>query len=277
VPEADSNAPEADASASLAEQEQARLNTEVYAHGNFVRVYASTDLREVETVILGRYREDLSGATLELGCGAGRLTGHLGELSDAVHGIDLSPNMVAYCRKRYPQIEFSEGDLRDLSQFQDASFKAVLAPFNVLDVLGDRDRDRVLDEIHRVLVDSGLLVMSSHNQGAAALVTPPRPKLKGNPLRVLASMVYFVPRWVNRRRLAHLEHTDADYAILNDSAHNYSLLHYYTSRDGQERKLAARGFELLECLDLDGAPVQSGESAAHCTELHYVARRHQLA
>jgi hypothetical protein len=33
------------------------------------------------------------------------------------------------------------------------------------------------------------------------------------------------------------------------------------------------GYELLECLDLEGRCVERGESAAKCPELHYVARR----
>ena len=255
------------------EAEQARLNAEVWARGNFVKQYADTELRPVETVILERYRGALGGRTLELGCGAGRVTGHLAEIAQSVHGIDVSPSMVAYCRERYPAATFSEGDLRDLSEFQTGSYEAVVAPFNVLDVLGDRDRANVLEEIRRLLVEGGLLVMSSHNQGFAPLVRPPKPKLVGNPRQVAASIVYLGRRRLNHRRLARMQRTDADHVIINDSAHDYSLLHYYVLRDAQARKLAARGFELLECLDLDGRVVEPGEVAEQCSELHYVARK----
>lgn len=46
-----------------------------------------------------------------------------------------------------------------------------------------------------------------------------------------------------------------------------------SGRDAQDRQLAAAGFTLLECLDLDGRVVQPGEQAAPHPELHYVARR----
>lgn len=257
------------------EAEQARLNAEVWARRNFVKQYADTELRAVEAVILERYGGALAGRTLELGCGAGRVTGHLAKISQSVHGLDVSPSMIAYCRERHPEATFSERDIRSLADFEDRSYEAVVAPFNVLDVLGDRDRDRVLEDIHRILTDGGLLVMSSHNQAFAPLVRSPKPTVKGEPRHVLASIVYHWRRWINHRRLARLQRADTDHAIINDSAHNYSLLHYYVLRDAQERKLNARGFELLECLDLDGRRVEAGEVAAQCAELHYVALKRE--
>jgi hypothetical protein len=69
------------------------------------------------------------------------------------------------------------------------------------------------------------------------------------------------------------QRTERDYAIVNDEAHDFSVLHYYVSRDAQERQMMQVGYELLECLDLEGRCVERGETAAKCPELHYVARR----
>jgi hypothetical protein len=57
-----------------------------------------------------------------------------------------------------------------------------------------------------------------------------------------------------------------------DEAHDFSLLHYYTSRDAQQRQFAQEGFELVECLRLSGEPVAAGDDAASAAELYYVAR-----
>jgi hypothetical protein len=76
----------------------------------------------------------------------------------------------------------------------------------------------------------------------------------------------------NHRRLAPQQADRADYAIRNDPAHEYSLLHYYIGRDAQARQLDELGFDLLECLDLDGRTVAPGEDAPESGELHYVAR-----
>ena len=102
------------------EDSQALLNAEQWSGGDFVELYASRSLRPVETILIDRYRPALSGRVLELGCGAGRLTGHLIEVARAVEGIDLSPAMIAYCRQTYPRATFRVGDLQDLSAFDSA-------------------------------------------------------------------------------------------------------------------------------------------------------------
>ncbi len=68
----------------------------------------------------------LSGRVLELGSGAGRLTGYLAEISASVEGIDLSEEMVAYSRRRYPKATFAQGDLRDASVFGAAPYDAIV-------------------------------------------------------------------------------------------------------------------------------------------------------
>ena len=76
----------------------------------------------------------------------------------------------------------------------------------------------------------------------------------------------------NHRRIAPLERREPDYALVNDQAHDYQLLHYYIGRDAQGRQLADAGFELLDCLDGDGHTVQAGDAASGQSELHYAAR-----
>jgi SAM-dependent methyltransferase len=251
---------------------QERLNAEFWARGENVSYYATDELRAAERTLLERHRDALAGRVLELGCGAGRLTGHLCELAQVLHAVDISPAMVAFCRNRYPRAVFSEADLRDLSQFEDDSFGAVVAPFNVLDVLGDGERHRALNEIRRVLVAGGLLIMSSHNRGYRPRIAAGIQVIIGSPRRPAASVRSLPRRLRNRRRLRRLEHAENGYAIVNDDAHDFSVLHYYISRDAQERQLADEGFELWECLDLDGRDVPAGAAAASCPELHYVAR-----
>jgi SAM-dependent methyltransferase len=259
------------------DESQAGLNAARWAQGDLVERYASRQLRMVESVLIDRYRVGLGGRVLELGCGAGRLTGHLAEAAGELYAIDLSPAMVEYCRGVYPGVHFSVADLRDLSGFETGSFGAVLAPFNVLDVLGDGERREVLQDIRRLLGEGGLLILSSHNRDYARRMSA---KLRlrvrlliGSPRRPLESLRNLPLRIANRRRLGALQRSERDYAIVNDEAHDFSVIHYYISRDAQERQLAGLGFEFLECLDLDGAVVARGESAPACPELHYVAAR----
>jgi SAM-dependent methyltransferase len=263
-----------DATTPMREDRQARLNAEVWARGEFVDFYATRELRVVESRLLDRCRD---ARVLELGCGAGRLTGHLCEVARDVHGLDISPAMVAHCRRTYPRGTFSEGDLRDLSRFERGSLDVVMAPFNVLDVLGDAERRRVLEQIRGVLVTGGLLIMSSHNRGYSPSRRARIRAYMGSPRHPGAGIGRLPLRLRNHVRLASMQRQEEEYAIVNDEAHDFSVLHYHVSRDAQERQFAQHGFELLECLDRDGRAVASGAAASHCPELHYLARVAQPA
>jgi SAM-dependent methyltransferase len=46
------------------------------------------------------------GPVLDVGCGPGTVTAHLAELGLEVSGVDLSPEMVGYARRRYPSLRF---------------------------------------------------------------------------------------------------------------------------------------------------------------------------
>jgi SAM-dependent methyltransferase len=245
---------------------QSATNLAVYADPGLVDEYSTLALRPVESVVIARLADELRGsAVLELGCGAGRVTGHLRAAGAHVTGLDVSPAMVEHCRRVYPDATFVVGDMRDLGRFADAAFGCVVAPFNVLDAVGHEERLGVLEAVHRVLAPGGSFAFSSHNRADAASAHPPglpsrRPWVL---LRVLR----------NQRRLRPFEREEREYAILNDCAHEYGLLHYYVDRESQRRQLEACGFELLDCLDLDGASLPPGDDAPGCPELHYLARR----
>jgi len=265
--------------------EQAEVNARVWRTGNHLAEYANRVLQPVEVMILARYREVLSGRVLEVGCGAGRVLGYLVALGGEVHGIDISQTMVEYCRRTYPGADVRRGDLGALTASEHAPFDAVLATYNVLDVLDDAQRRRVLGEMRSLLGPAGLLIFSSHNlahvdrEREAAVPAPRRrralellSKLVGRPPVAVAQAAIRTPlRMRNRRRLGDLERRAADHAILNDVANDYGVLHYYIRRDDQERQLQETGYELVECLDLEDHPVVAGEDG--CSPwLHYVAR-----
>ncbi len=252
---------------------QRRANERLWRDGNHVREYANRRLRPVEVILLIRYREELSGAVMELGSGAGRLTGYLLELGRSVLGIDLSASMVAYCRRHYPAGAFEVGDLRDVGKLGSARFDVVVAGFNVLDVLDDADRRTVLGAIREVLVPDGLLIMSSHNRDHAGRDCGSL-AVRSMGVGEFVATVGRLPRRIrNRRRVTPYEHEEVNYAIFNDSSVDFSALHYYISRDAQERQFVALGFTLIECLDLEGHSVEPGGTGRDSSELHYVARR----
>jgi SAM-dependent methyltransferase len=259
-----------------------RINEQFWRAGGQVAEYANRRLLPAEVIMLARYRDPLAGRVLEVGCGAGRILGYLVQLGGEVHGIDVSPAMVEYCRLVYPGAIVRVGDLGDLGASVDGRFDAVVGADNVLDVFDDAARRRVLGDLHRALAPDGLLVFSSHNLAYAQAISRSTRKaggfmtvVSGLLRRPPAATAQLVPRLLrrrrNRRRLGRLEHWDADHAVLNDSAHDYSLLHYYIRAEQQVRQLAAAGYELVEALETDGTPVPEGRDGFG-PSLYYVAR-----
>ncbi len=241
------------------------FNIAAWAGGDHVRYYDRTDVKPAEAALLERYRAELAGRVLELGCGAGRVTRALAGLGGAVSALDVSPLMVVACQRNVPEVRAEVGDLRDLSRFDDGAFTALIAADNVLDVLDDSDRRAALSGWARVLDPGGVLVFSSHNRGG----------IRRHPglARRLRDLRHPLRSARNRRAARAFEYADDDYAIVNDAAHEHRLAHYYIRQDAQESQLAAAGFDLLECLDADGRPVGPGDSAEHSSELHYAARK----
>jgi SAM-dependent methyltransferase len=268
----------------LTSSNQLQVNASAWQRGDHVAEYANRRLLPVEVVILVRYRDVLSRRTLEVGCGAGRILGYVAQLGGEAHGIDISPAMVEHCRMRYPAADTRVGDLSDIGRSAEGPFDAVLALDNVLDVFDDAERRRVLTDLRALLAPDGLLIFSSHNlayvdRGAPRdRVGPPGrarrllSEVGSRPPSNVARAIARIPgRRRNRKRLGPLQRRGDGYAIINDSAHDYALLHYYIGRDDQARQLDESGYELVECLDADGRPVGPGEPHPD-PWLHYVAR-----
>jgi SAM-dependent methyltransferase len=247
--------------------------------------YRNRVLKPAEVLVLVRYRDLFTRRVLEVGCGAGRILGYLAALGADAHGIDLSGDMVDYCRHAYPGAEVRVGDLAALGASTIGAYDVVLAADNVLDVFGDAERRRVLADLRDLLAPSGLLVFSSHNlahldpavqpsAGAGERLSPgavARKLVDRSPAQVLEGAVRLARRRSNRRRRSALEYRGADHAVINDVAHDYALLHYHIRRDDQGRQLAALGLELVESLELDGGSVAPGSDGAG-SSLYYVAR-----
>ena len=256
---------------------QEDVNRRIYSSSRIVKKYAQVELRPAETAFFKRHDDAIAERRiLELGCGAGRITGHLASVSSTVTGIDVSPAMIEYCRQAIPSGTFVVGDLRDLSAYSDASFDLVVAGANVFDAVSHEDRLKVLAEIRRVLAPEGVLFFSSHNLHSTRALDDARhgPHFEPvrNPYRLLRATARFVQGKVNHRRFAKYQVFGEEHALLNDDAHGWRLLHYYISRPGQVAQLEAAGFEPVDVYGSDGSVLASGDDDSQFTELHYVAR-----
>ncbi|MEU7279166.1 methyltransferase domain-containing protein [Streptomyces sp. NPDC045431] len=99
-------------------------------------------------------------AIADLGCGPGHVAAWLTGKGARTVGIDLSPGMVEAGRRRFPQVEFREGDLRELPA-KDGEFGSVVAFYTIIHLDPD-DLHRAFEEMRRVLRPSGALLLSFH-------------------------------------------------------------------------------------------------------------------
>ena len=224
-----------------------------------------------ELTLLVRYRRALSGDVLELGSRGDRLTALLSAHARSLVGLGRSTPTVELCRSLHPTARFLERDVRDLDSFEDGSFDAIVAGHAEIDLLGDFQRRLLLDRLRRIITPDGVLIFSSHNLGSESMVARPGRHLGLHPLRAIRRLARLPRSLGNHARLAALQQREHGYAILNTPAEDYSLLHYFISRDGQERQLADHGFLLLECLAPDGAEIGVGGFGYGSQQLHYVA------
>ncbi|RKT17601.1 methyltransferase family protein [Streptomyces sp. 1114.5] len=96
--------------------------------------------------------------TAELGCGPGRVTGHLHRLGLDVCGIDLSPRMVELAREDHPEVPFSVGSLFDLP-FRDGELTGAVAWYSIIHTPAER-LPEVFAEFARVLAPGGHLLVA---------------------------------------------------------------------------------------------------------------------
>ncbi|MGH3943291.1 MAG: class I SAM-dependent DNA methyltransferase [Pseudonocardiaceae bacterium] len=115
------------------------------------------ETRPIERAALAAFAELVRNANpcsiVDVGCGPGRVTAHLGGLGADIFGIDLSPGMLAVARKAYPELRFDEGSMLALD-IPDGSVGGVLAWYSIIHI-PDELLPQVFAEFHRILVPGG--------------------------------------------------------------------------------------------------------------------------
>ena len=208
-------------------------------------------LQPRELAALESVRARLRGQPiLDLGVGAGRTVKPLLAVSSDYLGIDYSPEMVAHCRARYPQVRFEYGDARNLSTLAADSFGLVVFSCNGICMVAHEDRLRILREALRVMKPGGVLLFTTYNQDCddeQGAFKFPEFEMSLNPVRFgVRAMRFTVATLVRARNwLRYRKHNvrTAEYSMINDVCHDYGTMLYYISLPNQRRQLEACGFE----------------------------------
>ena len=255
------------------------INREWYSRPGAVAPFARDDrLEPALVVLLVRYRDQiLRRDVLDIGVGAGRTTLYLRPLTPGYIGIDYSPSMVAHSSARFPEARIELGDARDLSRFAAESFDSVLFSYMGIDAVDHEGRLRILSEVARVLRPGGVFIFSVHNRDYVGAHDGPRLVFSRNPLTQLAN----IGRWLRLLWIHHhmrqREQSNEEYALVNDVAEEYSLIHYYIDAERQRAQLESAGLSVLEVLDDQGRAVEQGATPTRAPWLWFVAQRATVA
>lgn len=97
-----------------------------------------------------------TGPVGDLGCGPGRVTGHLASLGLDVFGVDLSPGMVDVARRAHPELRFEVGSMAALA-LGDSCLAGALAWYSLIHTPPEQ-LPSVVAELVRVLASGGRLL-----------------------------------------------------------------------------------------------------------------------
>lgn len=229
--------------------------------------YGSRDYIEApEESIREKLRESLPHCRmLDMGVGGGRTTKYFASLARHYKGADYAPNMVKTCQAKYPQYDFVECDVRDMSVFEDGSFDFVLFSYNGLDSFSHQDRIGALAEISRVLSPGGWFAFSSHNINWYKLTDLFRIRsVNIDPgISFGGKLVQYAKQAIKNLRLSFLNRSlsmegfirelrQSERGSLYDNSLNGQASVYYISRDEQVRQLESAGFSNISTYGRSG-------------------------
>ena len=126
----------------------------------------SEDVDEIQAFLhIQRYEravKEVEGLILDVGCGFGYGSAMLLQMcakASTVVAIDASSTALSYAKRHHPEPIYMRADAQGLP-FKDMSFDSVVA----LEVIEHVDNDTyLLREVHRVLRDEGILILSTPN------------------------------------------------------------------------------------------------------------------
>jgi SAM-dependent methyltransferase len=248
------------------------VNLATYSNAGLLGWYDRQDgLLAVERAILEGLRPELMHKRLlDIGVGGGRTTKYLLDISRDYTGIDYAPQFVSLVRRKFALDSVFHCDARDLRRFADAAFDFVLFSFNGLDYVDHAGRLQVLAEVRRVLEPGGAFVFSTHNRSWKDVGKLPWQRSPLWRSGIVKDTLITLVQSGRRRRMRRLERHTRDYAILNDFAHAYSLLHYHITIPEQVRQLEASGFGSTVAYNMSGVPVRDD---THFSTTYFLTRK----
>ncbi|WGX97394.1 DUF480 domain-containing protein [Nocardioides sp. L-11A] len=163
-----SAAPAVDRDAVLAGGAEARDAKVRASYAAVATAYAEALTGELAALPFERWLLDRVAAhagtdpVVEVGCGPGHVTAYLADAGVDATGLDLTPEMVALARERYPDGVYEVGDLRSLMRPVNGSGWAAVLGWYSLIHLAASELPAAVEALSRPMRPGGLLVLALH-------------------------------------------------------------------------------------------------------------------
>lgn len=136
----------------------------------YADAYANND--ESDFKYFNCFFEHLPGKRiLDMGCGVGTNSSFMAQEGYNVLGVDASEKMLENARKLYPGLTFEQHDILKLP-YPDQSFDGIVLAY-VIEHFNSAGLAQLKIEISRLLVDDGLLYITSHEGNSEEIVPDP--------------------------------------------------------------------------------------------------------
>jgi ubiquinone/menaquinone biosynthesis C-methylase UbiE len=237
-------------------------NASTYNQHKYVAYWEQqVELQVPEKVIFSIYKDALKDFTfLDVGVGCGRTTLYFAPYVKNYIGVDIAPEMIKSCKKRFDHLSdsltFQTLDASDLSAFEDNYFDFILFSYNGIDHLKIEERDSFFKEVRRVTKNNGILAYSSHNLNMIHKYYRDNVLLNFNP-HILRMLKIFLKNIIRSYKIRTLNGDyrslqKKDWTIFIDGAHNFNLTMYYSKPDWENKSLEKLGFKNIQIYDLLG-------------------------
>lgn len=113
---------------------------------------------------------DDARSILDIGCHQGWMLSELSSQATRLVGVDMDEKALHEARRNFPHIEFVHQTGAQLP-FTNEEFDVVILA-DVIEHVGDENKQAVVDEAHRVLKKDGTLILTVPHQGVSAWMDP---------------------------------------------------------------------------------------------------------
>jgi len=220
------------------------------------------------------------GDVLDIGVGGGRTTGLLGPQARSYVGIDISEEMLALARRRFPDHDLRHGDAVDLAGLADEAYDLVVFSYNGLDALDHTHRGAALAAMARVTRPSGRVLFSSLNLDGVSFDERPL-RLAGGPLdpRVRFHLAQaarhpgILLRSLRNYRRTRLEIEDGPgWGRRPLRAHEFRFVVHFATMEETVAEAEVAGLEVVGAYADDGSELTPSTRHTDADYVHYLCR-----